>query len=135
MIKQYSIDFKGVSTSIPPVEFHSPTKYDDPVDRSQFRPDSEQVRMFRMNGGGSNGTPVYDDGDTPTDLEVQIRSGKLDKAEISQLQLKRQEEVKENISSAKKEKAEKEAEKEAKARQEYLDKATGFKGSNQTETE
>ena len=34
--------------------------YDDIVDRSQFRPDSENVRLFRLSGQGSEGTPVYD---------------------------------------------------------------------------
>lgn len=108
--------------------------YDDPVDRSSFRPDSEQVRLFHMTGQGSTGNPVYDDKELPTDLEVKIRSGKLDKAEISQLQQQKKEEVKEAADSAKKEKKQKELESVNNARQEYLDKATGFKGSEQNVT-
>ena len=72
--------------------------YDDIVDRSQFRPDSENVRLFRLSGQGSEGTPVYDsDENTPTNLEVQIRSGKFDKAEISQMQQKKQKDIQNEI--------------------------------------
>jgi len=109
--------------------------YDDIVDRSSFRPDSEQVRQFHLSGSGSVGQPVYDDSDNlPTDLEVAIRSGKLDKAEISQLQQIKADEIDKSVTKAKKIKAIKEAEDVSKARQDYLDKATGFTGVPQSDT-
>lgn len=109
--------------------------YDDIVDRSSFRPDSEQVRQFHLSGSGSVGQPVYDDFDNlPTDLEVAIRSGKLDKAEISQLQQIKADEIDKSVTKAKKIKAIKEAEDISKARQDYLDKATGFTGVPQSDT-
>lgn len=109
--------------------------YDDIVDRSSFRPDSEQVRQFHLSGSGSISQPVYDNPDKlPTDLEIAIRSGKLDKAEISQLEQVKAAEVEQSITKAKKDKAVKEAEDISKARQEYLDKATGFTGVPQSDT-
>lgn len=137
MVRQYSIDLStGRTYSTNFVSVTSPTEYDDPVDRSQFRPDSEYVRAFRLSGGGSEGIPKYDSEDSlPSDLEVAIRSGKLDKAEISQIQLQKAEEIKQASDSKKAEISKKKAEKIADARQDYLDKATGFKGSNQSETE
>ena len=109
--------------------------YDDIVDRSSFRPDSEQVRQFHLSGSGSINQPVYDKPDSlPTDLEIAIRSGKLDKAEISQLEQAKAAEVEQSITKAKKDKAVKEAEDISKARQEYLDKATGFTGVPQSDT-
>lgn len=134
MVKQYYIYPDGHSEQRGFVVTVSPSDYDDPVDRSQFRPDSEETRMFRLTGSGSSGTPLYDGDNIPTDLEVDIRSGKLDKAEISQLQLQHEKEI---LAESDKKKAEiKKKEKEAisAARQEFLDKSTGFKGSNQSET-
>lgn len=94
--------------------------YDDPVDRSQFRPDSEQVRAFRLTGSGSNLSPLYDKEDNPpSDLEVQLRSGKLDKAEVSQILQAKSKNVRvdlENLQS------------------EYLKQTSDSKGSNQEET-
>lgn len=104
--------------------------YDDVVDRSCFRPDSEQVRQFVSNGVGSSGVGVYDDPDNmPSDLEVRIRSGKLDKAEVSQLILKESDNLK-KLSSEKAKAAELDkVEKISKARQEFLDSKTGFTGA------
>ena len=64
------------------------------VDRSDFRPDSEQVRALKFNPAGSAVTSVpqydYPDGrvpanDTVTDTLIALRSGKLDKADIQAL--------------------------------------------------
>lgn len=111
--------------------------YDSVVDKSQFRPDSEQVRLFKNSGQGSSGNPHYDsdNGDEmPTDLEVRIRTGKLDKAEISQIQQGLKNDIKSDVSDTKKELKKKKLEDVSQARQEYLDKATGFKGSEQNQT-
>lgn len=125
----------GVSIRVPISSSSSDIKYDEVVDKSQFRPDSENVRLFRLSGQGSEGTPVYDEnGVTPTDLEVQIRSGKFDKAEISQMQISKKNELNKEISENYKKDVQELTKKLDKARQEYLDKATGFKGSEQSET-
>lgn len=137
MVKQYGINLEtGKSHLISFVNFIgiSEDSYDDPVDRSQFRPDSEQVRQFRLSGAGSSGTPLYDGENLPTDLEVNIRSGKLDKAEISQLQLVQEAKMKETSDKKLASDEKKKADAINKARQDFLDKSTGFKGSDQTET-
>lgn len=111
-------------------------KYDKVVDYGSFRPDREQVRAFHATGQGSTSQPVYDDEkNMPSDVEVEIRSGKLDKAEISQLQQIKVKKAEEAISEAEKESARKQAEKLEKARQEHLDKVTGFKGADASVTE
>lgn len=111
-------------------------KYDKVVDYSSFRPDREQVRAFHSTGQGSTSQPVYDDPKKmPSDLEVEIRSGKLDKAEISQLQQIKTEKAEAAISEAEKAAAKEEAAKLEKARQEHLDKVTGFKGADASITE
>ena len=111
--------------------------YDKVVDKSHFRPDAEGVRL-QSSGNGSVTKPVFDKDlkqNPPSDLEVSLRSGKFDKAEVSQMII--QENAKAEMSS--KEAAEKRAldkkQKIIDARQEYLDKATGFKGSDQNITE
>lgn len=130
----HRFSFKNDTQSSIMIDFELPHNgnivYDNVVDDSQFRPDSEQVRAFQLTGSGSSGNPQYDDNpDAVTDLEVQIRSGKLDKAEISQLMQKKEKDLKESTDNLKSEKLKKEIEKENKARQDYLDKATGFKGN------
>lgn len=68
-------------------------EYDDIVDRSNFVQDKETVRNRRLNAGTSNtGIGIYDDHE-PSDIEIALRNGKLDKAEVTQLQLKKQAEV------------------------------------------
>lgn len=134
MANYYSVAKDGKSKRVVFAYDIKKIKYDDVVDRSTFRPDSEQVRMFHMTGQGSTGQPVYDAKQLPTDLEVQIRQGKFDKAEISQMKLAKEKKLNESIEQGKKAKAQKEKESIEQARQEYLDKATGFKGSQQTES-
>lgn len=93
--------------------------YDDIVDRSHYITNKETIRQTRITSDTSGGqTPVYDDHE-PTELEIKIRSGKLDKADIHQIQLKMQEEIKTESEKQKTEALDK-------ARQDYLDKATGF---------
>lgn len=107
--------------------------YDDVVDRSTWSPSSDQManRVASVKGGAS-GQGVYDDADNlPSDLEVRIRSGKLDKAEVDLA-------IKNFVDDAKKEADEKKksedmenAQKIADARQAYLDNAIGFKTSSE----
>lgn len=57
--------------------------FDDVVDRSSFRPNSENVRQSVLSGSGFVEKGVFDDmSSPPSDVQVLIRSGKLDKAEI-----------------------------------------------------
>lgn len=104
-------------------------KQDSVVDYSSFRPDNEEERIFRLTGqGGSGNVGKYDDEDKmPSDIVVQIRQGKLDKAEVQQALEDKKEEFKKSQDEAKAE----EAQKIAEARQEFLDKATGFEGKPQ----
>lgn len=108
-------------------------KYDDIVDKSTWSPCSDSManRVASVKGG-SSGQGVYDDADNlPSDLEVRIRSGKLDKAEVDLA-------IKKFVDDAKKEADEKKkaddvanAQKIADARQAYLDNAVGFKSSSE----
>lgn len=93
-------------------------KYDDPVDRTQFRPDSEQVRAFHLTGAGSNSTPIYDK-EEPSNLVVAMRSGKLDKAEISQIMQSKSKKVQEDLKSL---------------QLQTLEQQSDSKGSDQTQT-
>lgn len=57
--------------------------FDDVVDRSSFRPNSENVRQSVLSGSGFVEKGVFDDmQNPPSDIQVLIRSGKLDKAEV-----------------------------------------------------
>ena len=108
-------------------------KYDDIVDKSTWSPCSDSManRVASVKGGAS-GRGVYDDADNlPSDLEVRIRSGKLDRAEVDLA-------IKKFIDDSKKEADEKKksddmanAQKIADARQAYLDNAVGFKTSSE----
>lgn len=101
-------------------------KKDKVVDYTSFRPDNEEERIFRLTGQGGNGIiGKYDkEGAGPSDLVVKIRQGKLDKAEVQQALKAKTEEFKETQA----EEAKKEKEAIAEARQDFLDKATGFEG-------
>ena len=107
--------------------------YDEIVDKSTWSPSSDSManRVASVKGGAS-GQGVYDDADNlPSDLEVRIRSGKLDKAEVDLA-------IKQFVDDAQKEADEKKkvddmakAKKLADARQEFLDNAVGFKPSSE----
>ena len=104
--------------------------YDDVVDRSTFRPDSESVRQSVLSGSGFGLKGVYDDpSELPSDLEVSIRSGKLDKAEVSQIIIKKTRNAKDSVNKEREAALIAEKERIVEARQEFLDKATGFKGA------
>lgn len=99
-----------------------PIEYDDIVDRSSFVLDSETVRNARLgSSGAASGVPMYD-GDLPSKDIVALRSGKLDIADVSQLQRDKAREIK-----ADSDKREAYKDKEiAQARLDYLDKTSGF---------
>lgn len=123
MIKYYSCF--GDSIDFVPISNDS-LVYDDIVDRSSFVLDSESVRqsILSSSAGSDAGDLQYDKSDNmPSDVVVAIRQGKLDKAEIHQLQLHLQDDI---------ENDEKQAEIESinKARLENLDKLTGFDVAN-----
>lgn len=122
-MKQYILNSDGTSKELTKLTKDKIKKekieYDDIVDRSHYVTNKETIRQTRITSDTSGGqTPVYDDHE-PTQLEIALRSGKLDKADVHQLQLKMQEEIKTGNEKAKAEALEK-------ARQDYLDKATGF---------
>lgn len=96
-------------------------EYDDIVDRSNFVQDKETVRNRRLNAGSSGArVGVYDDHE-PSDIEIALRNGRLDKAEVTQLQIKKQAEALEKNEKLKKQA--KEAVKEA-----AIENALGING-------
>lgn len=100
-----------------------PIEYDDIVDRSAFVLDSETVRNARLgSSGGASGQPVYDGDELPSKEIVALRSGKLDIADVSQLQRDKAQEFQ---ADADKRHAD-QAKDIAQARLDYLDKTSGF---------
>lgn len=107
--------------------------YDDIVDRSTWSPSSDAMsnRVASVKGGAS-GQGVYDDADNlPSDLEVRIRSGKLDKAEVELAIKKFLDDAEKEADEKKKSEDLANAQKIADARQAYLDNALGFKPSSE----
>lgn len=104
----------------PPVEKDKEGKIiqDHIVDRSSYVLDKESVRQARLNAGDATGARGIYDNRELTELEIKLRDGKLDKADITQEQMKLQKEIKEKDSKKKQE------EKEA-LRQEAIDNALG----------
>lgn len=67
---------------------------DDIVDDSNFVIDKESVRQARLSGGGDGaGQKGLYDNRKISDLEIQLRDGKLDKADITQEQMRLQKEI------------------------------------------
>lgn len=109
--------------------------YDDIVDRSTFSPESdkETIRTSIAQGAGS-GLGSYDDPDNlPSDTEVLIRSGKLDKSEVSDLIRSRTNDIKKLQSDEEKQKASDELKKISDARQAHLDAMVGFNPTTPSE--
>lgn len=129
LISGYTV--KRVDYPIPRIKM----KFDDIVDRSTFtlEADRENARKSMLMGQSMKG--VFDGDSMPTDLELAIRSGKLDKAEIDDAKRAILRDVKKDSDSVKKNKAEKQNEKLESARQEHLDKLTGFTGIPQDKVE
>lgn len=133
LTKRYVFE-NGVPKMIPFNVNSGSIPYDDVVDKSQFRPNSESMRSV-SSLVGSSGDGIYDDPDNPPDeIELAIRSGKLDKAEIDMLLTEKAQNIIDSDTKAQREKALEEKEAIISARQEYLDNATGFKGTNQDKT-
>lgn len=131
-MKRYNV-FGDVVKQVDYSTSFSTPKYDEIVDKSTWSPSSDAManRVASVKGG-SSGQGIYDDADNlPSDIEVRIRSGKLDKAEVDLA-------IKQFVDDAKKEADEKKkaddmanAQKIAEARQEYLDNAVGFKSPSE----
>lgn len=107
-------------------------KYDDIVDDTDFRPDSETVRGATISKlPAMKGVYDYDDGKfsaekQPSDIIMALREGKLDKADLPAIESALKEEIK-NENETLKAKADASALASiTKARQDYLDSLTGF---------
>lgn len=98
------------------------------VDRSSFVMDRETVRQARLNAGDGAGQKGMYDNRKLSSLEIQLRDGKLDKADITQEQLKLQKEI--QAKDTEKKKAEKEA-----LRQAAIDNALGTGQKEQEKAE
>lgn len=103
-------------------------KYDDVVDRSTFSIDSDRDNARKAMLNGSSTVGAFDGDNVPTDLEVQIRSGKFDKAEISKIQRIEKQKFLESKDKIESERSVEKLERINNARQEHLDKITGFSG-------
>lgn len=108
--------------------------YDDIVDKSEFRPDSETVRGLKLSAGaGVTDKGLYDypegkipDVDTVTPELIALRDGRLDKADVQKLSQEADDALKESMSNAETEKLLAEKEAINNARQAFLDEQTGF---------
>lgn len=109
-----------------------PPKYDDIVDRTDFRPDAETVR-----GASISSIPamkgVYDyeggkvtDDKRPSDIIMALREGKLDKADLPAIESQLKAEIQNENNELQRKADEAAFECIAKARQDYLDSLTGF---------
>lgn len=99
-------------------------EYDDIVDDSNYVQDKETVRNKRLNAGDAGGAVGIYDTKMPTDTEIALRNGKLDKAEVSQMMLQEQKDIKERAKDRKK------AATEA-VRQAAIDNAIGLTGEQE----
>lgn len=88
------------------------------VDDSSFVMDKETVRQARLSGGDGAGQKGLYDNRKMSDLEISLRDGKLDKADITQEQMKLQKEIKEKDNQKKQEELEA-------VRQKAIDNAIG----------
>ena len=116
-------------------EYHdgSPDYYDDIVDKTEFRPDSENVRSARAAGGAISGGGLYDfpdgvasDSDSVTKEIIALRNGRLDKAEVQALKEQTDKALKDAVSEAKEKKLLEQKEALIDARQSFIDDLTGF---------
>lgn len=104
------------------------------VDKSDYRPDSENTRAKRLTSfvpDSSSGVYDYDNGftdDSPmvSPDVVALREGRLDKADIQRIKSELQDQANKDLADAKAKEALEEAEKVSKARTEYLDTLSGF---------
>lgn len=108
--------------------------YDDIVDKSEFRPDTETIRGLKLSAGSKLtdcGLYDYKDGkipevDTVTPELLALREGKLDRADVQKLAAEADAALKDSVSIAEKEKLLAEKEAVLNARQSYIDSEIGF---------
>lgn len=104
------------------------------VDKSDYRPDTEDTRAKRLTSfvaDSSDGLYDYPEGfkdDLPivSSEVIALREGRLDKADVQRIRSELQETANKDLADAKAKEALDEAERVSKARTEYLDKMTGF---------
>lgn len=115
-------------------------KYDNIVDDKDFAKMKSQRRLERLSqegAGQSSGAPAYDfeKGDTKRSFDavsvpmLALRQGKLDRADVDEIQKQLRDKVTEDFSDQKAEEARKEAERIKQERQVYIDNELGFKPS------
>lgn len=118
-------------------------KYDDIVQKDDFKKGNEEERISRLtalSNGSYNGVYDFQDGNkidstkAPSDVELALRSGTLDKADIDELSKKVNQDAKDEQDKAEKEKALADEKAISDARQDYLDTATGFKKKEQSDS-
>ena len=109
------------------------------VDKSDFRPDSEETRAKRLTSfapDGNDGVYDYPDGykdDSPTVSAeiIALREGRLDKADVQRIKSELEETANKDLADAKAKEALEQAEAVSKARTEYLDTLTGFNSTGE----
>ena len=136
-----------VNNSFVPSRYHeilpfvNPT-YDKIVDRSDFKRGQDKERATRLSGdtGGSLTQGVYDfpdgvidDKKSPTNVELALRKGKLDKADVDTLQRMEKQRAKEQQENSQVELEKAKQKSIDKQRQDYLDQQTGFTPNQSTE--
>ena len=107
-------------------------EYDDIVDRTDFRPDSETVRGASISSiPAMKGVYDYEDGKVtadkrPSDIIMALREGRLDKADLPAIESQLREEIHNEQDELQKKADESALASISKARQDYLDSLTGF---------
>lgn len=131
-LKRYSYPLVFGSSSWSPLS--SPT-YDDVVDKSEFRPDSDVVRSA-LSSGTISGVGEYDfkDGKIPQGYEpsqviLDLRNGRLDKADVQKIKESLDKDIAVETAKETERKELEKADKILKARQTHLDKISGFDSS------
>lgn len=112
--------------------------YDDIVDRTDFKRGQDKERNMRLAGDTSGSTTqcVYDfpdgkvtDDNQPSDIQLALRSGRLDKADVDTIKRGVDIQAKDEFDENQKKKLDKQQKAIDSARQSYLDSQTGFDSS------
>lgn len=107
-------------------------EYDDIVDKTDFRPDAETVRGTSISSlPAMRGVFDYEDGkvtpeNTPSDIIMALREGRLDKADLPAIESQLRKEIQNEQNELQKKADEAALASISKARQDYLDSLTGF---------
>lgn len=111
-------------------------EYDDIVDDTNFRRSSERIRDKILTGNvGAGERGLYDfqenekvtKENSPTDIEIDLRSGKLDKADIQKLEKVFNDKAVQDVETERTKKALEAERKASKDRQDKLDERLGIK--------